>query len=188
MICDLFDFRWSELIKIDPMKRDRSRKCAYHKDHGHTTEQCRSLHYLVERLIRARHLKQYVHTIGGKMETTWDLVIQVPTTLATLRVIINYIHGGLVDEKYNSKQKRQRLLRVASIREHINSIQHSLPKGSANPMDDTITFPPIKANPVLQPHEDTLILTLGISGFDVRRVLIDPGSSTDLLQVSAYRK
>ena len=57
MIRDLFDFRWRELIKTDSAKRDWSRKCSYHKDHGHTMEQCRSLHYLVEKLIRAGHLK-----------------------------------------------------------------------------------------------------------------------------------
>ena len=79
----------------------------------------------------------------------------------------------------NEKDKGS-MLRVTSMREHISSIQHNLLDGGARPVDDTITFPPIKANRVLQPHEDALILTLGISGSDVRRVLIDLGSSTDL--------
>ncbi|RVW78934.1 hypothetical protein CK203_052341 [Vitis vinifera] len=113
MIRDLSDFRWPEPIKMDPTKQDRSRRCTYHKDHDHTTEQCRSLHYLVERLIRARHLKQYVHTTGGQRETTRDLVVQALTTTATPRVVINYIHEGPAEDKYNSKWKRQRLLRVA---------------------------------------------------------------------------
>ena len=56
------------------------------------------------------------------------------------------------------------------------------------PIDGTVTFPPINANWVLRPHEDALILTLGISGFDVKRVLIDLGSLADLLQMSAYRQ
>lgn len=37
-------------------------------------------------------------------------------------------------------------------------------------------------------HEDTLVLTLGVDDFDVRRVLIDLGSFADLLQMSAYRQ
>ena len=45
-----------------------SRKCAYHKDHGRTTEQCKSLHYLVEKLGRVRHLKQYVRLEGRRGE------------------------------------------------------------------------------------------------------------------------
>ena len=51
-------------------------------------------------------------------------------------------------------------------------------------VDGTITF----ASQVLQPHEDALVLTLGISGFNVRRVLVDPSSSVDLLQMSAYKQ
>ena len=56
------------------------------------------------------------------------------------------------------------------------------------PIDDTITFPSIGANRVLQPHEDALVLALGVGGFDVRRVLVDPGNSADLLQMSAYKQ
>lgn len=33
-----------------------------------------------------------------------------------------------------------------------------------------------------------MILTLRINDFDVRRILVDPGVSTDLLQMSAYKK
>ncbi|KAL6319590.1 hypothetical protein AAG906_014266 [Vitis piasezkii] len=60
MIQGLSDFRWPRPIEADPSIRDRSKKCAFHKDHGHTTETCRSLQYLVERLIKAGHLKQYL--------------------------------------------------------------------------------------------------------------------------------
>ncbi|RVX05774.1 hypothetical protein CK203_023922 [Vitis vinifera] len=62
MIPELSDFRWPGPIKADPAKRDDIKTCAYHKEHGHTTEQCRSLHYLVERLIRVGHLKQYIRS------------------------------------------------------------------------------------------------------------------------------
>ncbi|XP_034708996.1 uncharacterized protein LOC117932064 [Vitis riparia] len=41
---------------------------------------------------------------------------------------------------------------------------------------------------ILQPHRDTLILSLGIGDFDVRRILVDPGSSADLLQVSVIKQ
>ena len=54
-------------------------------------------------------------------------------------------------------------------------------------VNDTITFSLVNASKLLQPHEDALVLTLGISGFDMRRVLVDPSSSTDILQMSAYK-
>ena len=56
------------------------------------------------------------------------------------------------------------------------------------PVDDTITFLPIYLNRVLQPHEEALILKLGVDEFDLLRILVDPGSSTDLLQMLAYRQ
>ncbi|RVW24704.1 hypothetical protein CK203_082172 [Vitis vinifera] len=65
MIQGLSDFKWPRPIGTDPSTRDRSRKCAFHKDHGHTIETCRALQYLVEKLIKAGHLKQYLRTDTG---------------------------------------------------------------------------------------------------------------------------
>ncbi|KAL6319869.1 hypothetical protein AAG906_036939 [Vitis piasezkii] len=84
------------------------------------------------------------------------------------RVIINYIHGGPLDEEYDSKRKRQRLL--------------------ARPINGTIIFPPINPIQILQPHRDSLILSLGIRDFDLRRILVDPSSSANLLQVSVIKQ
>ncbi|RVW22002.1 hypothetical protein CK203_109824 [Vitis vinifera] len=64
MIQGLSDFRWLDPSKR-PIYKNRSKKCAFHKDHGHTTETCRSLQYLVERLIKAGHLKQYLRSDTG---------------------------------------------------------------------------------------------------------------------------
>ena len=70
MIREFSDFKWPGPIRTDPAKRDHSKKCAYHKEHGHTTEQCRSLRYLVERLIKVRHLKQYIRSEARVGETS----------------------------------------------------------------------------------------------------------------------
>lgn len=76
-------------------------------------------HYLVERV---RHLKQYIRSDEKCRKTTRNPNDQVPMDSAALRAIISYIHGGPIDEKYNPKWKRQRLLRVESIREQVSSI------------------------------------------------------------------
>ena len=55
-------------------------------------------------------------------------------------------------------------------------------------IDGTVTFPLIDVNWVLQPHEDALVLTLGVGEFDVKRILVYPGISADLLQMSAYKQ
>ncbi|RVW91363.1 hypothetical protein CK203_035459 [Vitis vinifera] len=70
MIQYLSDFRWPGPIRMDPAKRYHIKKCVYHKEHGHTTERCRSLHYLVERLIKAGHLKQYLRSEARVKDTS----------------------------------------------------------------------------------------------------------------------
>ena len=110
MIHNLSDIRWLESIKTDPTKWDWNRRCLFHKNHGHTTEQCKSPYYLVEKLIRVGHLKQYVHIASGKRETVQEVAVQAPASPAAPKAIINYIHGGPIDDRHSSKQQRQSLL------------------------------------------------------------------------------
>ena len=79
---------------------------SFHKDHDHTTEQCKSLHYLVEKLIKVGNLKQYVRTVGWQGETVQEAAVQASTSPTVPRVVINYIHKGLVDDIHSSKRKR----------------------------------------------------------------------------------
>ena len=56
------------------------------------------------------------------------------------------------------------------------------------PVNGPISFPPINPSKVITPHYDALVLTLCINNFDVHRVLVDPGSVVDLLQLPALRQ
>ena len=46
------NFKWPGRLKGDPHKRDKSKYCDFHKDHGHTTDECKALKYEVEELIK----------------------------------------------------------------------------------------------------------------------------------------
>ncbi|XP_010646201.1 uncharacterized protein LOC104878120 [Vitis vinifera] len=172
---------WPKPQGTDPSTRDHSKRCAFHKEHDHTTETCRSLQYLVERLIMAGHLKQYLRSNAGGKVTSQHHNPGAPRAPAAPKAVINYINGGPSDEEYDSRRKRQKLLRAASIREHINSIRPGLTGGGPRPIDGTIIFPPVDPTRTLQPHRDTLILSLEIGDFDVRRILVDPDSLTNLV-------
>ena len=56
------------------------------------------------------------------------------------------------------------------------------------PVDSSISFPPINLSRVITPHHDALVLTLCINNFDVHRVLVNLGSAADLLQLPAFRQ
>ena len=89
-----------------------------------------------------------------------------------------------MDEEYDSKRKKQRLLPEASVRERVNSIRPGITGGGPRPIDGTIIFPPVDPTRILQQHRNALILSLEIGDFDVRRILVDPGNSADLVQAS----
>ena len=40
---------------------------------------------------------------------------------------------------------------------------------------------------IIQPHDDALVVTLRIGGFDVRRVLVDPGSAVEVMYPDLYK-
>ena len=39
----------------------------------------------------------------------------------------------------------------------------------------------------IQPHEDALVVTLRIGGYDVRRVMVDQGSAVDVMYPDLYK-
>ena len=54
--------------------------------------------------------------------------------------------------------------------------------------DQVISFSEDDAKSIHQPHNDALVVTLTIVGFITRRVLIDNGSSTDIIYLPAYQQ
>ena len=99
------------------------------------------------------------------------------------RPSINYKLGRLANDQYQSKRQRMRMLHAATVRARVNTI-HTLDNNIAiQSIDDPISFPLINPSRVITPHHDALVLTLCINDFDVHRVLIDPGSTANLLQL-----
>lgn len=76
----------------------------------------------------------------------------------------------------------------ATVKERVNIVQCTFIAKSVHSVDDPITFPLINPNWVIPSHEDVLVLTVGLSGFDVHKILVDQGSFTNLLQMSAYKQ
>ena len=49
----------------NPKKRNYNLYCQYHQDHGHTTEDCRSLWDHLDQLVQEEKLKQLLHHSSG---------------------------------------------------------------------------------------------------------------------------
>ena len=68
----------------------------------------------------------------------------------------------------------------------MNVVHTESGQGEVEPIDGPISFPLVNLNRVIMPHYDALVLTLYINGFDVHRVLVDPCSVANLLQLPAF--
>ena len=68
IIRDLLEFKWTASIQTDPSQRNKFLSYGYHRDHRHETDRCRSLKFLMEKLIKAGHLRRYVKEVNHKEE------------------------------------------------------------------------------------------------------------------------
>ena len=101
-IWDHPDFKWPTPIQYDPTQRNQSLRCDYHRDHGHETNQCRSLKFMVEKLIKIGHRRRYIRETVRVTEAA-PAVKRIAVGLELLpkpRPTINYTLGGLTDDQY----------------------------------------------------------------------------------------
>ena len=110
------------------------------------------------------------------------------TVLLESRLAINYIMGGPSNDQYDSKRQQKTLLRAAIIKAKVNAIHAKYGHEETKPIDCPISFPHVNPNRIIVPHYDAPVLTLCINGFDVHKVLVDPGSAVDLLQIPTFKQ
>ena len=56
--------RWPSQMRSDLAKRDNTRYCEFHRDHGHRTNDCIQLRKEIEYLIRHGYLRRFVASEG----------------------------------------------------------------------------------------------------------------------------
>ena len=116
IIRDLPDFKWPPPMRVGLDQRNRSLRCDYHRDHGHETNHCQSLKFLVERLIRVGHLRRYLReqTRRAIAAPIADIAISDVEHASGARPTINFILGDRPTTNTilrNSEEKCSRWLR-----------------------------------------------------------------------------
>ena len=129
-------------------------RCDYHKDREHEVNKCRSLKFVVERLIKSRHLRRYIREVDYEEESTLAIGKITTGAIAPLepRAAINYILGGPLDDQYQSKHQQNKLLREATVKAQVNVVQTSDSQEDTKLIDGPISFSPVKPNRVIIPH------------------------------------
>ena len=121
-------------MKTDPAKRDITKYCDFHKDHGHRTDDCIQLKKEIEFLIRSGHLRRYVALEGNQAPPPPPRQPAPAQHQQPLREI-NVISEGFDDGGESSLAKKAHLRNIRSGETPKVQLVSKLPW-----LDTTITF------------------------------------------------
>ncbi|XP_030973259.1 uncharacterized protein LOC115993118 [Quercus lobata] len=179
--------KWPKPLHSAPGLRDKRKYCRFHKDHGHYTEDCRDLKEQIEELIRNGKLQQYVKRgdfgrYGQKSQPVSarrDEDRPQPRPQNALGEIKTIAGGPTAGGSFKSLRK--------SYQRQVNSV-HNVPPSKQRRTSEDLHFSKEDARSVKQPHDDPLVIMIMIEGFNTRRVLVDSGSSADIIYLPAFQQ
>ena len=169
--------KWPEKMKGAPNKCNMNKYFRFHRDHGHDIDECFDLKQQNENLIKQGKLKNFLgrdhkdEKLKGKMEES----SQPP--LREIRVIIGGSSTG-----QSSKSKKAYLKVVQSVQLSGRSLR------ARSTDKQAITFTDEDAKRIHHPYDDAIVITLLIADYTTRRVLVDNGSSADILYYPAFQQ
>ncbi|XP_022874237.1 uncharacterized protein LOC111393068 [Olea europaea var. sylvestris] len=143
-------------------KRNQSKYCHFHKNHGHNTEECLQLKEEIEPQLRRGLLAKYVKNDRGRQRLEG-----IPPPRAG---VINMITRGVASggDSNSARKSYGRSARVYSIQKKARYNQ-------------SITFDKDDLISITHPHNDALVIVGDIADFDVKRVLVDGESAANVL-------
>ncbi|XP_050280548.1 uncharacterized protein LOC126721541 [Quercus robur] len=179
--------KWPKPLHSAPGLRDKRKYCRFHKDHGHYTEDCRDLKEQIEELIRNGKLQQYVKRGDfGRYEQKSQPVNArrdedrpQPRPQNALGEIKTIAGGPTAGGSFKSLRK--------SYQRQVNNV-HGAPPSKQRRTSEDLHFSEEDARSVKQPHDDPLVIMIMIEGFNTRRVLVDSGSSADIIYLPAFQQ
>ncbi|XP_058220272.1 uncharacterized protein LOC131330637 [Rhododendron vialii] len=157
----------------------------FHKDHGHNTDDCIDLKQQIEDLIQRGRLQRFVtNQKQSRREDTSKESRDGTTPRSGPIGEIKVIHGGFVGGGESSNARKAHLRKLRS-EEHLEVNTVGRPD-KFQKEEIPIIFSEEDIKGVQIPHDDSLVITIVIANYLTRRVLIDSGSSADILYLHAY--
>ncbi|XP_065623492.1 uncharacterized protein LOC136064943 [Quercus suber] len=169
--------KWLENMKGDPNKRNKNKYCHFYRDHGHDTDECFDLKQQIENLIRQGNLRHFVGRDHKDEKLKRKIEESSRPPLGEIRVII----GGT--SEVQSSQSKKTYLKV------VQNVQHFGRSPRTRETDEpTISFTNEEAEGIHHPRDDAIVITLLIAYYRTKRVLVDNGSSADILYCPTFQQ
>ncbi|XP_050258924.1 uncharacterized protein LOC126703915 [Quercus robur] len=172
-------FKWPNKMAGEPKRHNPNLYYHYHQDHGHTTEDCRNLWDHLEQLIREGKLKQLLHHSSGRVSQA-GLEMRGDTSLRLPLGMINVIFAA--PRRTGSCPSRVLSVFRPSTEDHCQAL-----KRARVDVPLILGFSDEDKVGIIQSHDDALVVTLRIGGYDVKRVIIDQGSAVDIMYPDLYK-
>ena len=177
-------------MKSDPTTRDNTKYCEFNRDYGHRTDDCIQPKSEIEYLIWHGYLRRFISPENQAQNQAQNqaLTQQPPSRQTTTQHQqslgeIQVISGGFArgGESSSARKAHLRSIRSAGIGE-IQAVS-KLPR-----LDTSITFSDSDLVGCQHPHDDPLVIHAVVANKTVHWVLIDNGSSADIIFASAFDK
>ncbi|KAK3004478.1 hypothetical protein RJ639_019585 [Escallonia herrerae] len=133
----------------------------------------------IEALVKRGHLKKYITRRDDRREAT--PVVERREERQENAGTINTISGGIAAGG-SSRRGRKAYTREVCI------TSQSLSKKKKTTLVPTISFSEDEIGDIKTPHDDPLVVTLRVGNFDVKRILVDNGSSAEVLFYESFQK
>ncbi|XP_070013571.1 uncharacterized protein [Nicotiana sylvestris] len=160
--------RWPKEMRSNPSRRKLVFLCEFHNDHGHQTVECILLQGEVKHLLKQGYLTDLFSEKGK--QSCMKNRHKPPKPLSPKRTVNVINEGEEVNCVTYTAAKKMSKVTVT----HGKRVRHVLE-------EDSITFDDANADGMLIPHNDSLVISLLVHDTNVKRVLIDPGSSVNII-------
>ncbi|XP_075663388.1 uncharacterized protein LOC142632962 [Castanea sativa] len=161
----------------DASLRNQSLHCHYHQDKGHTIEECRTLHDHLNQLVRVGKLNHFLSRPDGQVGHQGTRMYRGNTPRPALGTI-NFI---LAQPRKGAKDPSQIISMHSSFGNEVMEGSNQLAKRMRFSATPVLGFSEEDKEGTCQPHDDALVVTIRIGGYDVKRVLVDDGSGAEIM-------
>ncbi|XP_020550217.1 uncharacterized protein LOC110012129 [Sesamum indicum] len=175
--------RWPKPTRVTPAKKYSSKYCRFHREREHDTEECYQLKDEIEQLVRQGYFKDQIsksYPSKGRHSRSRSPVRRAEGGVVTgqntrenapVKDIIHMIAGGS-EMGYSNRARKKAKRRIDTMMsKQVMNISNEL----------EISFGAQDLKEKIGDGNDPMVIKMDIANFTVHKVLVDNGSSADII-------